>query len=183
MYSKCLFVYATCGHRHIIQDQSISDGQSGDKIYMWISSRIQKKEIVQAWSGMMILKSMTASKAFAPNVRCLISGLCWSASWQAARAISTRGRQTDKKNPWSSLLLVLQDERTDGPHPKTQALLFPLLSSRRVLNCNNSEHSLPKYLHPNALILSSLSFTETHMLFLILKKRERNGFWKRPSHQ
>lgn len=70
------------------------------------------------------------------------------------------GKQT--KNPWSSLLLVLQDERTDGPHPKTQALLFPLLSSRRLLNCNNSEHSLSKYLHPNAFVLLCYLQRDTH---------------------
>lgn len=70
-----------------------------------------------------------------------------------------------KKNPRSSLLLVLQDERTDGPHPETQALLFRLLFSRRVLKCNNSDRSL-KFLHPNNFVLLCFFFffyRETYM--------------------
>lgn len=76
--------------------QSISDEQSRVKTRMWITCII-KKENIQAWSSTMVLKSMTASKAFAPNARCLISGLSWSVNWQAAREISIRGWQTDKK--------------------------------------------------------------------------------------
>lgn len=112
---------------------------------------------MRGWQNTFIL-NYAESQVSAPNVHCLINKVCRSLSWQASCLISAAGQQK-RQNPWSSLLLVTREKRTDGPHPTIQAPL----SSKTVLQFNNRKHSQIQYLHPNALMytLHLLGFSTT----------------------
>lgn len=122
-----LFIY-----HQITEGQTILDEKkkSRGKINLLITPSILKRQNMRrVWQNTIVPRNIqwgvTASKASAPNVRCLISGVGWSLSWPTSRAISTRGCKQTKSLILPSAGSQRRGNRWATPQ-KTQALLFPL---------------------------------------------------------